>query len=173
MFSWLIDESGQVVGRAGVGSPSNLTVVEGVEASDRDLVYFDGTEIVLRPSKPDGAVWAIASNEWVVPVPFSAAITNPSRNWEGLVNALRGSEIFGVVWTAALSTVRASTAYGQIMNEIGGTRSQEGLIFALGQLRSAMRDQASLVDFTAQQLIDLGDILAANGFDRELFDLAD
>ena len=136
-------------------------------------MYFNCTEIVLRPSKPDGAIWAIASNEWVIPVPFSAAITSSPLNWDGLVIALRGSEIFGVVWTAALSTVRASTAYGQIMNEIGGTRSQEGLVFALGQLRSAMREQASLVDFTAQQLITVGDILAANGFDRELFDLAE
>jgi hypothetical protein len=170
-MQWLVDDLGQVLGVASGGIPSNLVAVAGVEASDRDLVYFDGTEVVLRPSKPDGAVWAIATNEWIIPMPFAVAPA-PSLNWVGLEAAMRGSDIFATAWNAANQTVRANAAFTLLMAELGSTRNLEGFVFAFSQSRAAMREQNSVTDFSTDQLESIGEALSENGFNPEIFDLA-
>lgn len=79
-MKWLVDEFGQVVGAAFGEPPQNLAAVEGVEASDRDLVYFNGESVVFRPEKPEGTVWDFEANDWVVPGAPLGAIT-PGIQW--------------------------------------------------------------------------------------------
>ena len=167
-MQWLISEN-QIVGipDPNITYPSGFEVVEGVEAIDRSLVYFNGTAVVFKPEKPSpGAVWNPVDNEWIEP---ESPPVLP--NWAGLENELRGSDVWLKAFTAADETVKAQNRFTLLMSTIATTHNLNDLKFAFNGLRQAMAEIPSVGDFTESELNWIGEILLDNDFDPDDFNL--
>lgn len=164
MLWWICD--GQVVGKAiGEIVPQNFEVVDGIDA-DREAVFFDGQTVKLKPPKPAiDAYWDAV--EWKIPL-RSASV---QLNWQKLEAELRESAAWARAWGAAGLTVRANRAFTLLLSSLTATHSLTDLVFAFAELRSAMREQNSLTDFSLAEIDFIEQILEASGFDPAQFDL--
>lgn len=165
---WILD--GQVVSAAlETGKPANFEEVDGPTASDRDAVYFDGVEVVLKPAPPTAdAIWDNDLADWRSPVP---AMPLNLPDWEGLVGTLRGGPILGKAYSAGDRTLKAQNAFSLMMVTLTGTKNLDDFVFSLERLREAMRGIAQVGDFTVEELEAIADLLSVNGFDSALFNL--
>lgn len=84
-----VDETNQIVGThqgEAIDPPSGWQLVAGPDAN-REALYYNGTAILLRPTRPsDTATWDATTNTWVEP-PAPPEPT-PTPNWGGLADAL-------------------------------------------------------------------------------------
>jgi len=172
-YIWIYD--GQVAGECAENValesyPSGFTLVEAPDGMDAILtdLYWDGTNVIEKPSQPSPEhYWNAQSNEWELPIiPTQLAIAN----WQGLTSQLRGSAAWGHAYLSSEKTLKANSAFTLLLATLTSTHAIEDLVWALARLREAMQAIAT-GDFTTEELESIGQILDANGFDPEDFQL--
>lgn len=114
-----------------------------------DRAHPDDQEIGDRPSLDH--VWR--DGDWRLEL---------TPDWEGLINDLRGTEVFSRVYGAAASTIEANTAYTLLMDTLTKTHNLTDLEFAIGALRQAMT--GTVGDFTPEQIVWINGKLSDRGF---------
>jgi hypothetical protein len=168
-YYWITNN--QLAGRSGANVPesqwpANYQLAEGPDHPYEEL-YWTGEAVAIRPPKPDGNyVWSLT--EWVeviIPTP------EPTPNWLGLESALRNSAAWAHAYDQAEETVKANAAFTLLLNSLTSTHNEDDLRFAWLRLRELMQTQASLTDFSAEQLEFVTEALSDNGFDPEDFGL--
>jgi len=130
-----------------------------------DRIHPDDLEIAACPSPQhrwNGEAWEL----------------EPRPDWEGLMNDIRGTEVYAKVYTAAndpeantiaalKKTIQANTAF-TLLQDTFKSQNLQDLQFAITTLRALMADISTVGDFTTEQLQWINQKLSDRGFPIQL-----
>jgi len=123
-------------------------------------VYWDGRKVKKLPKAPSANhFWDVLSREWKEVAPLADSLSE-LPDWQGLADALRGSEVWAAWFEAAASNLRANAAATLLLASLLNTKNAGDLHFALEQLDKAMTEDDAVVALTKKQQAWLGDRLA-------------
>lgn len=134
-MKWWI-ENGQVVSSAidGVAKPDNWIEVEGVEAGDRQGVYFDGSAVVRKPPQPSPHhIWI--DNQWIDTTPPAPA---PASDWPAFRLGMMANDNYNLMLDRA-EVKGASRTVSRLETAVNMAQPHhESIVFLWGQMRSVL-----------------------------------
>lgn len=125
--------------------------------------YEDGSK--------EGLLWLDSS-----PVPTLDQLTQwnselqalRKQDWKSLQVQLTGSEYFQKAYTASTTSLQANSAFTLLLSTIISGHDLNTFIFALSQLRLAMKSLPTIGDFAVDEITNFAQILNNCGFDTSL-----
>lgn len=174
MHYYILDNS--VVGdNADPDNIPNGWLIAEFDNHDTENLYYDGSSIQLKPPKISAnSYWSTQDMQWLE-YEYTGDSGNSSiqqANYIGLMDSLRNTAVFAKAYDAGSKTIKANAAFSLLMTALTASRNLNDLRFSLAQLRDAMQSQASLSDFTDDELSFIKKALTDNGFSAEDFDLS-
>lgn len=161
--------NGQVAGTSDTPDPQvpqEYSCLEGPDVAQVSEVFFDGQKVRRKPPRPsEAAYWDNQANRWAEPVYPAPA---PVKDWDGLRLSLESSAPWNKVFSSASRNLKANSAFTMLGMVLIGSKSEPGLAYGIGAMRSEMKAISGIGDFTEDELAVINQALETHGFTLRL-----
>jgi len=150
--------------------PHSFSIVEGPDVSV-DEVYFNGIEVVAKPSKPQeensevSYNWDESANQWVQDIPPSIQQTT---NWDAFTEELNQTPIWEKVWELSGRNSKGSSALNMLLRALDVTKKESHLEFAINNLRTLLVATSGFEDLTELEISFINEKLAKYNFNLRI-----